>query len=287
MAEESNLLFKIVGDPEGAEKNIRKFQESFRRSSSAMRPGGAKRAMANGMGSMGMIAGLEEFTRRTRANFEQLNEMFRQHQEVADTWRAHVTSAFQQVLGVSRPVQMQMLDGFTRFDTALARNATTALVYGQNIGVAMVKAIFETAEGFAMLAVGDFHGAALAFESAALFGAVGAAVMAVGAAIPGGKGGHGAASPYGRAGGAGRSRGGHGGGSGYEDQFGGGSGDFAPGLAPGAAAAQPAIILNFHGPVYGGKAGAAEMAGHISDAVESGAATLVATRSQQGSPVGH
>lgn len=96
---------------------------------------------------------------------------------------------------------------FTKMSAAMGQNAANAIVYGANFTQAMEKAMkatiasiaaqaiahamYETAYGFADLAIGDFAQAALHFEAAALFGAIGAATAAIGSAIPGGGGAHG------------------------------------------------------------------------------------------------
>lgn len=59
--------------------------------------------------------------------------------------------------------------------------ATLAQVAGQ----ATVKAIYEAAEGFALLAIGDFPGAASAFESSALYGSLALGSGLVGRALAG------------------------------------------------------------------------------------------------------
>lgn len=102
------------------------------------------------------------------------------------------------------------LDNFSK---GMGKNIAQAIVYGDNIGKAMekalkatvasiagqalVQAIYQTALGVADLAIGDFADATLHFESAAIFGAVGGAAAAIGAAIPGGGAGKGSRSSAG------------------------------------------------------------------------------------------
>ena len=83
---------------------------------------------------------------------------------------------------------------------ALGQSIAAAIVYQQSIGAAMaaavkaevsaiagralVKAIFETAEGIACLATFNFYAAALHFQAAAIYGSIGVAAAAIGRAIP-------------------------------------------------------------------------------------------------------
>jgi hypothetical protein len=63
----------------------------------------------------------------------------------------------------------------------------TAAVLAQIAAQSLVKAIFETAEGIASLAVGNFGGAALHFEAAAGYGLLAAGAALGGKALAGGK----------------------------------------------------------------------------------------------------
>ncbi|HLI33408.1 MAG TPA: phage tail tape measure protein [Terriglobia bacterium] len=88
------------------------------------------------------------------------------------------------------------------FADAMGANIAQAIVYGASIKEAMeralkatlesiaakaiVQAIYSTALGFLLLAEMNFSGAAQAFEAATVFGLVGGAAAAVGAAVPGG-----------------------------------------------------------------------------------------------------
>jgi hypothetical protein len=88
-----------------------------------------------------------------------------------------------------------------RFSQAMGQGIAQAILYGHSVGEAMrmalkaavasiaaeaiVRAIYQTAMGFAALATHHYADAALHFKSAAVFGAVGGAAAAVSAAIPG------------------------------------------------------------------------------------------------------
>ena len=93
---------------------------------------------------------------------------------------------------------------FERFAQGMGMNIAVALVYSRSINEALaqvlkntlanitsealVRAILETAKGFASLAAFDFRSAELHFQSAAIFGSISGASGAAGAAIPDGGG---------------------------------------------------------------------------------------------------
>jgi hypothetical protein len=131
---------------------------------------------------------------------------------------------------------------FDQFAAGLGRNISTALIYSQSMSEALertlkattasiaaeavVQGLRSTALGFYLLATGDVAGAGSAFESAAIWGSIGAVAVGVGIAGPGATGA--------TAGSGARSR--------YVPGY---SGSFAPGasasaLAPGAAPSSPA-----------------------------------------------
>ena len=166
---------------------------------------------------------------------------------------------------------------------ALGQSIAAAIVYQKSIGAAMaaavkaelagiagralVKALWETAEGIACLATWNFAAAALHFKAAAIYGVVGGVAAGIGRAIPGGE--------YG------------GGGGGYAagPAYGPARTAAPPALAPGAAGggrfSEGGVTVIFQGPVYGGKAGIHELVTDISQAVERQGARLVATRSRE------
>lgn len=177
-----------------------------------------------------------------------------------------------------------------QFSQAMGKNIAMAIVYGNSIGQAvekalkatiasiaaeaMVRGLFATGLGLLDLALGDFTAAAQAFEAAAVFGAVGGAAAAVGAAIPGG--GHATARGRSAAGGYGR-------GSGSAQEA--GAPTAGSPLAPGA-----------QGPHYpGGRLTVAimgdEQAGNwlastLNNAVENQGTRLVSSHTKTSAPVG-
>ena len=124
-----------------------------------------------------------------------------------------------------------------------------------------MRAIFSTALGFYMLAVGDFAGAGQAFEAAAVFGAVGGAAglatKALGGASSSGSTSHKASSSS-------QSASSH------------SSTARVTASAQSAAQKQQTIQVIFQGPVYGGQAGVDELVRHISTAVIERDVNLVA-----------
>lgn len=164
---------------------------------------------------------------------------------------------------------------FADFQRGMASNIAQAFVYKESIGAALaavlkqalaniateavVQALRATALGFYLLAIQDYRGAAMAFKSAAVWGAVGAAAAVAGRAIP---------MP------------------GAEKPTGVGL-PTAPTPTPAAAGAgvaaeepQRIVQIYFQGPVYGGEAGINELIRDISAAVQNRDANLVARRSK-------
>lgn len=161
-----------------------------------------------------------------------------------------------------------------RFSEGMGQGIAQAILYGRSVGEAMrlalkatvasigaeavVRAIYQTAMGFAALASLNFYSAAMHFKSAALFGAVGGAALVVAAAIPGAK----AQGPAGAAAGGGAT-----------------AGQKASPTLAGSAEERSGPIVNvyFSGPVYGGQEGIRELVADISDAVNSSDVQLHAT----------
>ncbi len=197
-----------------------------------------------------------------------------------------------------------------KFGSAMGQSVAQAIVYADSVGKAMdaalkatlasiagqamVRAIFETAVGFADLFV-DPPAAAAAFESAAIFAAVGGAAAAVGAAVPGGGRGSARGGSRGAASGAGAS-GGYGPGRGRNTSTGSegspaaGYNEYGAGvgsaLATGASpAAQPSGGLTVS--IMGDEEAGQWLATTLNRAVTQGGVQLTATGSQRGAPVGH
>jgi hypothetical protein len=209
----AELLIRIGADPSGAEQRIGQFRTSF------------------GSSLRGIIADM------------------------------------QAVQNSSLALQDTLVRGFLRFDFALARNTVNAIIWQKSIGAAfqkaavtavsaiaqeaIVRALYSTALGFYLLAIRDFSGAAQAFKSAAIFGAVGGAAALAGRALAGGAGGNSAGASAG--------------------QNPSSSAAGAPTAASAASSAQPSgtrVQVIFQGPIYGGQAGLDELMNHISQAVQ-------------------
>lgn len=180
----------------------------------------------------------------------------------------------------------------TKVSEAMGQNIAQAIVYGDNVGKAMekamkatiasiagqalVQAIYQTAWGFADLAIGDFADASLHFESAAIFGAVGAAAAAIGAAIPGGGAG---ASTRGAGSGAGSSRISSG-----ASATGAGA-TLGNALAPGARGPQ-VPQGNLTVAIMGNEEAGTWLATTLNKAVTQQGQTLIASHTQRNAPVG-
>lgn len=179
------------------------------------------------------------------------------------------------------------------FSQAMGANIAQSIVYGDNIGRAMEKALKATVSSvagqaliwsiysFAMGLWDLFHNPAAAatdFKAAAMFGAVGGAAAAIGAAIPGG-GSHGGSAAHAPGG----QRGGYGGG-------------YPSGQGLQAAAVGSPMAPGAQGPRYpGGRLTIAimgeEQAGNwlattLNRAVEDQGTRLVASHSKTSAPVG-
>ena len=173
-------------------------------------------------------------------------------------------------------------EAFAQEAQALGQSIAANLVYGESIGAAMkkataaaleqisaqamVKAIFSLAEGFAMLAVGDFGGAAHEFEAAALYGAVGVAAGVAGRAVAGSQGGSGASAGGGTGGGGGAR--------------GGGSGGDVSAPYGTAATGGKHITVHIYGNYYGN--GIQQVASDLNDAVLNLGVTLTSTNTKTG-----
>lgn len=204
-------------------------------------------------------------------------------------------------LGAAATAMMQ------NFGNAMAKNVAAAIVYGDNVPQAMaraakgaiesiaaqdaVKALDAAAEGVWFLAQAIFFddpkAAAAAesdFEAAAMFGAIGGAAAAVGAAIPVGGGGRGR-------GGSGSSR--YRGGAASGEPHGSGSDEWQYGamssmgqtLAPGAE--RPSGVGNLTVSIMGDEQAGQWLATTLNRATTQNGVQLISTSSQRGAPVGH
>jgi hypothetical protein len=204
-----------------------------------------------------------------------LNASLKQNGLAIGQWGSGVSSAFSTALGASNALQSSLLGSLQLFDSALLRNAGNANVWQKSIGQAfekaalasigaiakeaVVRAIYSTALGFYLLAVGDFTGAGQAFESAAVFGAVGGAAGLAAKALSGGVSG---SSTSQKASASGPSTG--------------SNSSTTQSLAESSAPKQQTVQVIFQGPVYGGQAGVDELVRDISTAVMERDVNLVA-----------
>ena len=263
----AELLIRIAADPSGAEDSIKQFRANFGADLSGI-TADLSQWSAGGSADFARIrTAAVGFSGRFRSDFTTLNQLLATSRQSSGLWRAAFVADMQAVQNSSLLLQATLVQGFLLFDNALARNTTNAIIWQKSIGAAfqkaavvaigaiaqeaIVRAIYSTALGFYLLAIRDFTGAAQAFESAALFGAVGGAAALAGRALAG---------------------------SLKNDTTGATANQNSPSSAPGTqATAQPTgsqtapeqktVQVIFQGPVYGGQAGIDELVRHISQAV--------------------
>lgn len=274
----AELLIRIAADPSGAEESIRQFRAGFGSDLSGITADLA-RWSAGGSNEFGRIqAAALGFSGRLRGDFISLNQLLNTNRQSSALWRAAFVSDVQAVQNSSLALQATLVGGFLLFDSALARNTANALIWQQSIGAAfqkaavtaisaiaqeaIVRAIFSTALGFYLLAIRDFSGAARAFQSAAIFGAVGGAAALAGRALAGGEStGSASVQVRGRASTAAASA---------------RQATDALRASQSAVQSQPTIQVIFQGPVFGGQAGIDELTRKISEAVVERDVNLVA-----------
>lgn len=273
----AELLIRIAADPSQAEANIQSFRSSVSDNLDGMSADLTQWA-SRGTSSFGSVQkSLQGLTSNFGLSLTSLNASLKQNGLAVGQWGSGVSSTFSSALSASNALQTSLLGSFKQFDSALVRNTGNASVWQKSIGQAfekaaltsigaiakeaVVRAIYSTALGFYLLAVGDFAGAGQAFESAAVFGAVGGAAGLATKALSG------AASS--------------GGGSHKNSTSGSstGSPSSSTQATPGAqssAQKQQTVQVIFQGPVYGGQAGVDELVRHISKAVVERDVNLVA-----------
>ncbi len=147
---------------------------------------------------------LERFRAKTGSELNSIKSEFQIGGKDLVTW----TTDFQNQISVAEAALMAFRQTaaltFEKFAQGMGMNIAVALVYSKSINEALaqvlknalasitsealVRAIFETAKGFASLAAFDFRSAELHFQSAAIFGSIGGAAAAAGGAVPGGGG---------------------------------------------------------------------------------------------------
>lgn len=273
----AELLIRIAADPSQAESSIQSFRSNFSGSLSGMNSD-LSQWSSRGTSSFGSVQkSMQGLSSNLGLGLSSLNTSLKRNQQAIGQWGTGISSTFTSALSVSNALQTSLLGSFQAFDSALVRNAGNASVWQKSIGQAfekaaltsissiakeaVVRAIFSTALGFYMLAVGDFAGAAQAFEAAAVFGAVGGAAglatQALGAGTSGGSPSHKTAS---------------------SSKSTGSSSSSAKKTSSSTGSSQnpQAVQVIFQGPVYGGQAGVDELVRHISTAVIERDVNLVA-----------
>ncbi len=273
----AELLIRIAADPSQAESSIQAFRQNFSGNLGGM-SSDLTQWSSRGTSSFGSVQkSLQGLTGNFSLGLSTLTTSLNRNRQAVGEWGSGVNSAFSSALGASGALETSLMGSFRAFDSALVRNAGNASVWQKSIGQAfekaalasissiakeaVVRAIYSTALGFYLLAVGDFAGAGQAFEAAAVFGAVGGAAGLATKALSG------SAS----------------GGSSSQKAS---SGSTPPG-SPSSTAQTPAgnqsapqkqqtVQVIFQGPVYGGQAGVDELVRHISTAVMERDVNLVA-----------
>jgi len=245
----AELLIRIGADPSQAEASIRDFREHF-------------------SSELGVV---DQTTQRLAGQFrldlDAMNNVLNRNQQAAQLWKTAVVASFVEVLNASENLSNTLGRSFVVFDSALGRNIANAVIWQKSIGEAfrkaalqaigaiaqeaLVRAIYSTALGFYLLAIQDYRGAAQAFQSAAIYGAVGGTAALAGRALAG------ADVREAEAGATVRR-----------------PGEVAPELIVSGTgqqgfqtSPQPTVQVIIQGPVYGGQAGLDELVEHINQAV--------------------
>jgi hypothetical protein len=217
----------------------------------------------------------QHLTDHFHVNLTLVDTLLNRNRRAAQLWKTELVTSFVDVLNTSQALSSSLGRSFLLFDSALGANIANAIIWQKSIGEAfrkaalqavgsiaqeaLVRAIYATALGFFLLAIRDYGGAALAFESAAFYGAVGGTAALAGRALAGAD-----------------VRGGEGG-----TASSGGSTSAAAASQSSTATAETAtsqrtVQIIFQGPIYGGQAGIDELVRHISQAVTERDVNLVA-----------
>ncbi len=271
----AELLIRISADPSSAEASIETFRRGFSREFSSL---GADlgRWTAQGTGQFNQV---DRAARTLADHFNvsvgAVSNTLNRNRQVAQLWKTELVAHFAEVLNTNEVLSNSLGRNFLLFDTALGVNLANAVIWQRSIGEAfrkaalaavssiaqeaIVRAIYSTALGFYMLAIQDYRGAALAFKSAAIYGAVGGAVAVAGRAL--------AASDVSEAGG---------GSTGQQSKSAASNSTVSGSSQTTAQATQQTVQVIFQGPVYGGQAGVDELVRHISQAVMDRDVNLVA-----------
>ncbi|MGD0693709.1 MAG: hypothetical protein ABSB82_02525 [Terriglobia bacterium] len=290
----AELLITIGADPTSAETSIQQFRTNFSSSLSGVSSDLAQWS-AQGTANFSVVdQTAQTLSDHFNVNVDAVTNILDRNQQKAQLWKTQLVANLTEVLNTSQNLSIEFGKSFMQFDSALGANIANAILWQTSIGAAfskaatqaitsiaqqsLVQAIQSAALGFYLLAIQDYSGAAAAFESAAMYGAVGGAAALAGRAIAGGgsgadAGSRGTQSSFGnRASAAGAEN------SAYGAQL-------APG-ASGSNVARGGVTVIFQGPVYGGQQGLNELANHISRGVEQGTLSVKATVAQRVGGVG-
>lgn len=272
----AELLITIAADPSQADASIQAFRSNFSGNLSGM-TSDLTQWSGTGTSSFGnMQKSLQGLTGNFSLGLSSLDTALNRNRETLSQWGSGARNTFSSALSASNALGSSLLGSFQAFDSALVRNTGNANVWQKSIGQAfekaalsslaaiakeaVVRAIYSTALGFYMLAVGDFAGAAQAFEAAAVFGAVGGAAGLATQALSGGASGgtpsHKTAST--------------------SSSSGSKSSAAKTTSSQSASPNSQTVQVIFQGPVYGGQAGVDELVRHISTAVMERDVNLVA-----------
>lgn len=155
---------------------------------------------------------LESFRGKTIEQMESVRSEFALVQRGQSEWSNDFLTQSSAVGSALLTLGQAAAAAFDQFAAGLGKNISTALIYSQSMSEALdrtlkstttsiaaeavVQGLRSTALGFYLLATGDVAGAGSAFESAAIWGSIGAVAAGVGAGVsgPGAPGGTGTSS---------------------------------------------------------------------------------------------
>ncbi|HXJ95014.1 MAG TPA: hypothetical protein VMT20_19410 [Terriglobia bacterium] len=144
---------------------------------------------------------LESFRGKTVEQLESVRSEFAVVQQGQSEWSSSFLAQSSAVDGALLGLGRAAAVTFDQLTVGLAKNISTALIYSQSMSEALdrtlksttasiaaeavVQGLRSTALGFYLLATGNVAGAGSAFESAAIWGSIGAVAAGVGAGISG------------------------------------------------------------------------------------------------------
>jgi hypothetical protein len=268
----AELLITIAADPSQAESSITEFQTKFGSNLSGMTSDISQWSSQGTKNFGGVQQSLGGLNTSFTTSLSSLNTSFNQSRQVATQWKSGISDAFTTALNASGALQTSLLGSFQAFDSALVRNIGNSQVWQKSVGEAfekaavtsigavakeaIVRALYSTALGFYLLAIGDFSGAGQAFEAAAVFGAVGAAAGLATSALAGGSTGSTSSSS--------------------STSTTSKSSSSTKTTSSNASSQQQTVQIIFQGPIYGGQAGIDQLTQEISRAVQERDVNLVA-----------